>query len=429
MKIIFYIIPIILIFRTYVFSQLQPFGLDSIRVTDLRFYGNILYASTDSHGVFKRYMSDTEWISLGLEGKRIQTVYPHQVGPVGFAVTVGMKPDRAAGDSTLIYCWFNQTWNITDSGMSHEDTWEIRSIDGIPTPQICGETFAGGSGKVFRKKTNFWETVFELAVINIIRVSPKYEIWIGGETNIFWPFLAKSTDIGDTWTSMYPNLAGDNACNSIAFDPSDSNIVYAGMEGVVIKTIDGGLTWKRTGLTDTPFYLRGLTINPSNPSCLYAGGIASPDSFGLFQSTDAGETWQSIIPPTNLKGISSIEINPMNNNEIFIATLGNGVLRYTNPVINVQEHSPYPSKFLLWQNYPNPFNPSTMIRFEVPKELHVTLKVYNLLGQEVAILVNEKLETGKYEVEFDGSKLPSGVYFYRLISDEYVSTNKLLLIR
>ncbi len=81
------------------------------------------------------------------------------------------------------------------------------------------------------------------------------------------------------------------------------------------------------------------------------------------------------------------------------------------------------------QNYPNPFNPSTTIRFEVPRSGFVSLKVYNLLGQEVAVLVNEVKQAGGYEVVWEAAGLPSGVYFYRMRAETFDEARRLVLAR
>ena len=81
------------------------------------------------------------------------------------------------------------------------------------------------------------------------------------------------------------------------------------------------------------------------------------------------------------------------------------------------------------QNYPNPFNPSTTIQYTLPHRAHVTLTVFNTLGQQVTELVNTEIEPGTHDVEFDGSRLASGVYFYRLQAESYTSTKTLLLLR
>lgn len=88
-----------------------------------------------------------------------------------------------------------------------------------------------------------------------------------------------------------------------------------------------------------------------------------------------------------------------------------------------------PTKFSLGQNYPNPYNPTTLINFDVPKASHVTLSVFNVLGQEVATLVDMDMEAGSHQVEFDGSGISSGVYFYRITADNFAQTRKMVLVK
>jgi len=95
-----------------------------------------------------------------------------------------------------------------------------------------------------------------------------------------------------------------------------------------------------------------------------------------------------------------------------------------------------PEQFELYQNYPNPFNPSTKIKFTIPfvethrdASLHTTLKVFDVLGNEVAILVNEEKPIGEYEIEFDGKGLTSGIYFYQLQASSFVETKKMILLK
>jgi len=88
-----------------------------------------------------------------------------------------------------------------------------------------------------------------------------------------------------------------------------------------------------------------------------------------------------------------------------------------------------PNAFSLEQNYPNPFNPSTTINYQIPELSFVTLKVYDVLGSEVATLVNKELPVGNYEIEFDATTLPSGIYFYRLQAGSFVETKKMVLMK
>ncbi len=109
-----------------------------------------------------------------------------------------------------------------------------------------------------------------------------------------------------------------------------------------------------------------------------------------------------------------------------------------SPSVGVKEtQNSLPSEFRLYQNYPNPFNPTTTIQFDIPKTSFVSLKIYNLLGQEVATLVNEEKQVGKYEVKFDKSNLASGVYLYQLKAvdnstnsgQSFIQTKKMLYLK
>ncbi len=88
-----------------------------------------------------------------------------------------------------------------------------------------------------------------------------------------------------------------------------------------------------------------------------------------------------------------------------------------------------PKEFKLEQNFPNPFNPTTTIQYQLPQDAKVTLKVYDILGSEVATLVNEEQEAGYKEVKFNGSNIASGMYVYRLHSGNFVSTKKMMVVK
>jgi hypothetical protein len=102
---------------------------------------------------------------------------------------------------------------------------------------------------------------------------------------------------------------------------------------------------------------------------------------------------------------------------------------YTSPT-GVGSGALVPEGYSLVQNYPNPFNPGTLIRYSVPTADHVSVKVLNALGEEVATLVNEVRHAGEYDLRFDGSALPSGMYFYRMTtSSGYSETRKMVLLK
>jgi len=88
-----------------------------------------------------------------------------------------------------------------------------------------------------------------------------------------------------------------------------------------------------------------------------------------------------------------------------------------------------PSRFNLYQNYPNPFNPTTNIKFDLPKDVNVSIRIYDILGREVILIADGFYKAGTYSINFDGSNLSTGTYFYRIQAGDYVDAKKMLMIK
>ena len=97
--------------------------------------------------------------------------------------------------------------------------------------------------------------------------------------------------------------------------------------------------------------------------------------------------------------------------------------------LDVEDKEKFPAGFKLYQNYPNPFNPETKIQYSVDRRQFISLKIYNILGKDVASLVNEEKSAGVYDVKFYSANLPSGIYFYQLKAGEFSETKKMILLK
>jgi len=172
--------------------------------------------------------------------------------------------------------------------------------------------------------------------------------------------------------------------------------------------------------TDTFYVSTYAYVNPGSPGyTVPSNAPTSKIDYVFLKNTGS-------IAPFN----SSVVMNqPYSGNNYCSDHLG--VLTYfTNGTLDVDDESSlYPDEFKLFQNYPNPFNPNTKISWQSPVSSWQTLKVYDSLGNEIATLVNEEKPVGKYEVEFTGNGLPSGIYFYRLQAGDYTATKKLILMK
>ena len=249
--------------------------------------------------------------------------------------------------------------------------------------------------------------------------------------------LYKSTNGGNLWTKFSSFPAFDIL--TIDYDKTN-NIIYVGAvdnydfnsDGGLYKSADGGTTWTKifnhTRVAD-------VEIDQGNPNLLYA--VSQPwyevwlpnVSPGVYKSTDRGNTWNNITGNLAHTFIDFIKLNPNNTSQLFAGT-GGGGLWVRDLITGIEEDNvSFPTKFELYQNYPNPFNPSTVISFQLSTFSNVILKVYDVLGREVATLVNEEKPVGNYKVTFDASKLVSGVYLYRIIAGKFVQTKKMILLK
>ena len=138
----------------------------------------------------------------------------------------------------------------------------------------------------------------------------------------------------------------------------------------------------------------------------------------------SGEPSAIIVGDFDLDGMTDIALITFDDSLFVLYNLGGGLTR-----VEEQKSPERPDAFSLSQNYPNPFNPSTRIKYVLPAQSHVTMKLYNLQGQEVRTLVNEVQTPGVHTVLLEATGLPSGVYFYRLTVGRFSSVRKLLLLR
>ena len=155
------------------------------------------------------------------------------------------------------------------------------------------------------------------------------------------------------------------------------------------------------------------------------------DGFGNFTTRENcyfqyanGVPWSIIASDFDRDGRTDIAITSTNDSLFVLYNLGGGTVG-----IQEQETEEIPTSYALAHNFPNPFNPSTTIQFSLPQAGDVTLKIYNLLGEEVKTLVDEYKEIGKHSVQFNASQLASGIYFYRIQAGSFIETKKMILLR
>ena len=158
--------------------------------------------------------------------------------------------------------------------------------------------------------------------------------------------------------------------------------------------------------------------------------VASRSDFhdSILEKSDSGSTWKETQVDTDA---SILEIFFYDSLHGFAVGQNGTILKYKPPIVdNVSTQSGLtPERFILHQNYPNPFNSRTVVKYTIPNDGFVTLDVFNLLGEKVTSLIDGMKKAGTYEISFNASGLVSGIYYYRLQSDNFTRSRKMLLLK
>jgi len=307
-------------------GQWQSLGLEGKLVSNLVFIGDYLYATAGRDGLYRinRKLSNAQWEYLGLADTSIERTLESGVTDVA-SVAGHLLVSYVAGyqhQKRGIYRSTDNgfTWLPSDSGMITTPEYPtpsqvLSSETSAVDPRII---FGGTSVSLIYSSSNgglLWRqitgTVGASAFNYAIRfnLSKPNEVWVGGETGRFAPYLLHSMDLGLNWQhiSFPPNIGPytyDNAVYDIAIDPANDSILYFGMLGVIVKTTDKGQTFQRIlGWEDGIYRHWRLAINPSNPQELLATG------FYLYRTTDGSKSWQRITPPDNRNNLYALAVD------------------------------------------------------------------------------------------------------------------------
>jgi hypothetical protein len=357
--------------------------------------GSNIFAGNDN-GVYLSTNNGTSWTITALNNKLV-----YSLATLGTVIYAGTS-------SSGVYSSTNNGANWTQTSLNNQTVYAL-TISG-------NSIFAGASGNGVYLSTNNgtnW-TQNSLSSHSVISLAASgANIYAGTSLNGIY----RSTNSGANWAQTSMNFS---SLKSLAIG---SSYYFAGAYSLTgsngfYRSTDGG-TWTLVGL------------NSINVLCLTVSGnnvFAGTDN-GVYLSTNNGTNW--ILKNQGITTVPHIESILIANTYIFIGTNGESVWRRTLAesigISNISTE--IPSSYSLSQNYPNPFNPATTIKFALTKNDYTSIKVFDMLGKEVATLVNEKLNAGTYSVDWNASDYPSGVYFYCLKTKEFTDTKRMILIK
>jgi len=362
-----------------------------------------LYAAISGKGLYSSSDNGQSWTKITIinneEDTYIKTV---EALPEGGLITYNIYNGiQITTDLT--------TWNSFNTGLTNQAIQDLA---------VSNDYYfaAGWDGKIFRspKASADW-----IEITDTLNSDYSSQILVSTTGTLYYVYesgIVKSTNNGDNWINIGSSIGGYKF--SIAEHPNGN--LFIGTINGVYRSSDEGTSWTEagSGLTDGAL---SLIIHPDGS--VFAGGYKS-----LSRSNDLGQTWSLFD-----SGMENCRITDLafGHSDVLLAVAENMGTYRTKWAITAIEKDPgiFVSDFNLDQNFPNPFNPVTKINFTISKPDLVSLKVYDILGNEVASLVQENLPAGKYSVQFNASDLSSGVYMYRLKSGSFDRTRKMILIK
>lgn len=384
-----------------------PFGEN---INSLAFSGTELFAGTWGGGVFLSNNNGESWTAVN---NGLTNLYVEALTASGNNIFAGTW-----GGGIFLSTNSGSSWTAVNNGLASSKYIHCFTVAG--TKVFTGTHFFSSGGGIYFSTNNGTNWIYSGLTEHSVKT-----IAVAG-SNLFagtdsYPFGAGgawlSTNNGANWTA-----SGLTNQYVWSITSSGSNI-FAGTAGTVYLSQNNGTSWTIPAGTGFSGGDINLAVSGTN---LFAG-----TNNGIYLSTNNGTSWLH-----KNHGFTNSPNGPMvwallfANNYIFAGTNISVWRRSSTEIINIKQISGLvPSSYSLSQNYPNPFNPVTNLEFEISDLGFVTLKIYDLLGKEVATLVNEKLNPGTYRVEFDAGSFTSGVYFYRLTSGEFTDTKRMLLVK
>jgi len=360
-----------------------------------------LFAGNDGGGgVFLSTNNGTSWtaVNAGLSSWYIEAL-----------IFSGTDLFAGTGGSGICHSTNNGTsWTAVNTGLTNTTVWSF----GVSGTNL----FAGTAGGVFLSTNNgtSWASVSDGLTNTDVRTFAVIgtNLFVG----TFGGGVFRSTNNGTNWT---PANNGLTNADVFALAVSGTNL-FAGTGSRVFISTNNGTSWTPANNGMTYYVVYSIVVYGTN---LFAGTIG-----GVFLSTNNGTSWTEANTGLTNTPVALV----VSGSNLFAGTDSNRVWRrpLSEMITDVEDQtSELPSQFILKQNYPNPFNPSTKISFTIPERSNVSLKIFNLLGSEVASLVNEEKPAGSYGVDFNAANLPSGIYFYKLEAGNYIETKKMVLLR